>query len=420
MKDIEFLKFIKEKMPFPEEMPLLGADQIFKKEILNLQDVYSVYQRWLHLESTDRIDLGLAIYLTRKMEGTPIWIIFVGPSGDAKSEQILALRNDETTYLLHNLTSKALVSGNPQVPDLAPELHGKVVIIPDMAQLLHLHPNEKAEVWSQLRDLFDGYAGKASGLGKRAKYEGLRITLMACSTPSIDAQLLIHQDLGTRELVYRTKVNKKQEELMNKCLENEEFEKQMRQEIREVTSKFLQKIEFKRKEVSVECIEEIKKMVYYLTYMRASADVDGYTGELRNIVYPEQPTRVIKQFKRIFLALINLEENYPIDKALRILWHIALSSSFPIRVEVFNRLLTLSQLDALNEWTTSHIANDVKIGKKTAQKELYILWNMGLVTRRYEEMNDRYLFEKWRVNLENPLTIKLMSSYNSPPSPNSK
>jgi len=104
---------------------------------------------------------------------------------------------------------------------LAPKLDEKFVIITDFAQILSLPPGDRAEIYAQLRDLYDGYAGKTSGMGGNSKYSGLKVTLLACSTPAVDSRILVNQNLGTRELIYRTTCSKNKDLLMDKCLKNE-------------------------------------------------------------------------------------------------------------------------------------------------------------------------------------------------------
>lgn len=385
------------------------AIEIISKERLKnltnpkLEDLYLIYKKWLWLEDTKRIDVILAAYLTQYLEGTPIWIIMVGNSGDGKTEQLMALENCPNTHIEHNITSKTLVSGNPKVNDLAPELNGKVVMIPDMAQILQLPPQDKGELWSQLRDLYDGFAGKSSGLGKRAKYSGIRITLIACSTPKIDGQILVHQDLGTRELIYRTEDTEDKRSMMDYAMKNEEEEKQMKKELKQITESFLKDKRVVKKELSFEEAEDLKNIAEFISIVRATAEIDSYTNELRNIVYPEQPTRVVKQLKRIYMALLSLEENYSKERAFQILWHLAKSCAFPIRINVFEHFVRNFLISNFSEkFSTSNISNNLKIGKKTAQRELNILWNLGIVDKEEREEGNRWQpTEYWKLNLAN-------------------
>ena len=313
-----------------------------------------------------------------------------------KSAQLNAIRNDDV-YVLHNLTSKTLVNGyknKKEHPDLAPALDGKIIIIPDMAQILKLPPSEKAELWGQLRDLYDGYAGKASGQGSTAKYENLKITLLAGSTPAIDGQILVHQDLGTRELIYRTKGNTNKKKVMDKCLENEEFEDKIKNELRRITLSFIENTKIKRTHIREEILEKIKRIAIYISYMRATAEVEQVSREIRNDVYPEEPTRIVKQLKRLYVCLMSLSDDYPEERAMEILWEVAKSSSFPFRVKL-HKFLSKQE----TELTTSKIAEMLKMGKGTAKRELYIFWNMGLVNLRKEPTTypDKYI-DYWIIN----------------------
>ena len=371
-----------------------------------LQEIHSFYNDNFHIEDFDRIDIVLAVALSRKLEGIPIWLILVGASGDMKSVQLNSLDND-TSYVIHNLTSKTLVNGykdKDKFPDLAPELNDKVLIIPDMAQILKLPPNEKAELWGQLRDLYDGLAGKVSGMGSRSRYKDLKVTLLAGSTPSIDGQILVHQDLGTRELIYRTQGNKHKKKSMQKCFDNEDKERTISDKLKEMTNEFLEETKIVRTPLTEDNYKELMQISTYITFMRATAEVDSYTSELRNDVYPEEPTRIAKQMKRLFVCLKSLDEDYSDEKAFRILWHTAKSSAFPIRVKIFEKLLTGQ------EFSTSSLSEALHIGKKTAQRELAVLWNMNLIKCRREIINSMYpdrTYDYWIINKDHEFIINI-------------
>lgn len=380
-----------------------------------LEEVYKIYKKYFHVEDTKRIDIILAVALSQKLKGIPIWLILVGPSGDMKSVQLISLKN-KNVYVLHNLTSKTLVNGyknKKKFPDLAPELDNKIVIIPDMAQILKLPPSEKGELWGQLRDLYDGSAGKVSGQGSRAKYENLKVTLIAGSTPAIDGQILVHQDLGTRELIFRTKGSVKKKEVMKKCFENEEFETKITRELNEITKKFLEKVYITRDYLKKEILEELMNIATYITFMRASAEFDSFSNELRNDVYPEEPTRIAKQLKRLFICLMNLDNDYMEERAFEILWHIAKSSAFPLRIKLFEYLVKNPE----EEYSTSQLSDLLHIGKSSVKREMGVLWNMNLVLCRKEVINSIYsdrTYDYWKINESNSFIKKCYYSLNRP------
>jgi len=375
---------------------------------MRLKELYKIYKNWLYIENTNRIDIGLAIRLISRTYGTRVWLLIVGPSGDWKSEQIMALFDPRECKIIRCLTAKTLVTGSTKMPDLAPKLKDKTILIPDMAQILQLHPNEKASVWGQLRDLYDGFAGKQSGMGKDVDYKDLNVTLIACSTPAIDKQILIHQDLGTRELIWRTEEDEKKcIDLMEKVLENEENESIMREELRSGTLDFLSNKKYIPIKISEDVLMNLKTMARKLSYLRAPADFDHFTGDLIGKVYPEQPTRVLKQFKRIFIALKSLDPDYPDEKALEIIDYLVKSSASKIRSEILD--LFIEDYNSC-EVTTNKIASVLKIGQKTSYKELNVLWNLGIVNRR-SMLNDISNREKhfWTLNQNHFLIQQLMN-----------
>ena len=222
--------------------------------------------------------------------------------------------------------------------------------------------------------------------------------MIAGSTPSIDAQILVHQDLGTRELIYRTEGNKEKKDVMWKCFKNEEEENSIKERLKEVTTNFIKNTSITRSTIPDYILEKIMKISTYITYMRASAEIDQYSNTLRNDVYPEEPTRISKQLKRIFVCLKSLSKNYPDKRAIEILWHLGKSSAFPLRIKVFNLLLQENC-----ELSTTKVAETLKIGKGTAQRELQIMWNMKLVNCRKEETKypDKF-YDYWKLNKEHP------------------
>lgn len=381
-----------------------------KKKIITgtLEELHAEYKKLLYIEDTKRIDLGLAVALSRKTRSTPIWMIFVGPSGDLKSEQLSALDDNDddenNVFYLSRITSKTLINGfknKEKFPDLAPNLNNKLLIIKDMAPLLKLHPVEKGEVWAQLRELYDGNIGAASGMGMNVRYEDLFITLLAGSTPAIDGQILIHQDLGTRELIYRTTGSKQKKKLMEKCMDNEGYLDRIRKRLKKITTEFIKNTEIKEKHISKEVKDELMEIAMYISYMRATAEIDSYADELRTDVSVEEPSRIIIQLKRLFVCLMSLKENYAERKALDILWHIAKSSAFQIRKRVLTHLANSGEL------STSQIARALRTGKGITKRNLGILWNMGLVERRDTETNypDKFIYN-WQINKLNPFMAK--------------
>lgn len=366
-----------------------------KKELENIEysDVINAYKKWFYVtpETEEAIDLMLAVAITTKEKGKPIWIILVAPSGANKTGLLTPLENKDT-ITLSKISPNTFLSGkkyNPEEKDFAYFLSNnpKLFITPDFAQFLKLKSEQKQEIWSQLRDLYDGFIDrKACGTDKRV--ENIKFNWIICSTPAIDSELLIHSELGTRELLFRFNEeeaipdSEENNDLMEAVWNNQNKEGQIKKEISAVAVPFI-----KRKEngtMGLEVPEKIKEKIMQtaqtITKLRASAESDNYTGELTNFVYPEKPTRILKQLKSIYLGLKKLDENYSDEKAIKIIEKIALSSIHPTRLKIILKVIENTEM------TTTQIQKSLGLGWKTVNTQLSTAWQLKILD--YEELDE--------------------------------
>jgi len=316
----------------------------------SLSDIYNVLQKWLYIQDTKRIDVLLATIISNQIPGTPIWIFFVGNSGDTKSELINLVSALPHVIKIDQITPNTLASGRKDAHDLGGELQNSshILIFPDLATLTSLNKDAKREIWSQWRNLYDGFINKRTGSGVNKAYENCHVTAIAGATPSLREEYHIHQQLGTRELLYDTESEvKHNHDKMKAAWKNENYEKQMREEIRNALFGFWVHHKYKEKEIPPDIEEFLYKEADRLALLRASAMTDWRYNELINDAYPEVPTRLIKQFKRLYISLKNLDDNYPDERAKEIIIHIVNSSGNKLRQKIIE---TFKQ-DLDKEWT---------------------------------------------------------------------
>jgi len=367
------------------------------EDMLNLQDisyngVITTYKKWFYLNNVIAIDLALAVAISRKEKMQPLWIIMVAPSGSGKSELIRPFADEKqpsTTEIMSKITPNTFLSGmskkKSQHTDFAETLENnpKLFLTYDFAQFAKLDSEQKAQIWAQLRDLYDGFIErKAYDVNK--KVEHIKLNWLICTTPIIDSELLIHQELGTRELIYRFDPNETEKKvLMNTVWENSEVLEEMRKELKTVVRAFIEKKEsngLKKIKISKETKAEIEKLALTISVLRAATESDSYTGELTNFVYEEMPTRILLQLKDLFTALKNLDDGYSDEKAMNVLRKITLSSIHPIRLKILIELHKSAPL------STTDIQKRLSIGWKTVNTQLYTAKQLGLVD--YTELDE--------------------------------
>lgn len=364
----------------------------------SLEDIHQSFDKWMELKDKKRIDCMLAVALSSQNKHlSPLWLIFIGASGDGKTEQIRALRDPKETQKekegntkkISEITANTLVSGDPEAKDLAPVLEDKLLLIYDFSILLNLPSEQQRKVWAQLRELYDGEIGKQAGSGVDSDYSlDNPPSLIACSTPDIDQKILQHQKLGTRELSYRIgeKSTEEVDKVMDQVLANNDKKDRMRQELNNTVREFLENRDVETRELEESAAEKLKLQARRLAIMRAQGDFDSYSGKLTNEVTPEVPSRLLDQLKTLYLSLISLSDNYSQERALRVIDRVVGSSGEPKREKVF-RLLREK-----GESTSYGIAKEMRISRKMIDRELQVLWNLGVVDRRVESDNDRILY----------------------------
>lgn len=183
---------------------------------MKLEEIHKEIGRLLYIKDPKLIDLVLSVMISREQKNQKLWLVIIDNSGGGKSELIKILDDEgETTKYLSKITRNTIISGlrGKKRVDLAPKLKDKIILMPEMAVILSLYQADRTAVFSQFRDLYDGIAGSSKGDGTDIVYKELNVSFIGCSTQAIDDHLLIHNNLGTREFIYRVKTEEKSERI---------------------------------------------------------------------------------------------------------------------------------------------------------------------------------------------------------------
>ena len=379
----------KNNPPLPDLEILNCIRSAYKKglletnEITTLKEVYDTVDKYIHVNDYNRIDIILGTALSNQLKGTPIWMFIVGNSGDWKSAFAQSLGILPNCIKLDQITKNTLATGQKDSWDLGSDLQNRdtILFFPDLASLTSMSVDDKNAIWGQFRNLYDGFILKGTGGGVSKKYENCHVTMIACTTQAIRDEILIHAQLGTRELMYDTEPDLTDNvDKMDKAWENEEFEEQMKYDLQSIVLKFLTNRDVKVIHINNDIKEFLKEEAQRLSVLRASGMVDRMYKELINPIYPEIPTRIIKQFKRIYMSLKSLDDDYPDSKCKEIISRIVDSSGNVVR------RMVLDELQVYNDWMkVSDVQFVTKLGRKTVKGQLEMLWNLGVINKEDRE-----------------------------------
>lgn len=120
--------------------------------------------------------LSLATVVSQSLPGKrPVWLFLVGPPGCGKSTICSAFRLANSHCIFQSsIHAKALVSGYSGRtgfdPSLIPKLNKKSLILQDFTEVLAKSQQEKGEIFSILRGVYDGNLQRAFGQGTIRDY----------------------------------------------------------------------------------------------------------------------------------------------------------------------------------------------------------------------------------------------------------
>jgi hypothetical protein len=293
--------------------PATTAEKIARPaKVPTLAEVHRVYTKWLHLPNTDAIDVMLAVTLSQQMDGPPVWMFLVGPPGGAKTVTLSGLVDYEHAYNTSSLTAHSLISGanfqGSTDPSLIPRLDQKVLVIKDFTSILGMRDSDKEEIFSILRDAYDGQCGKVFGNGVERSYKS-RFTIVAAVTPSIYEIGSRHSALGERFLKYVMGDNlhhHQEEDVISRAIENVDRDTRIREELSRVSAEFLTYgfEELKPAKLDAVTHKQIISLAQLGARLRGTVSRDAYKDEMMTgRPFAEVGSRLGIQLSKISRAL---------------------------------------------------------------------------------------------------------------------
>jgi len=164
---------------------------------------------------------------------------------------------------------------------------------------------------------------------------------------------------------------------MQQAWNNEEYELQMKTELRDAVMRYLTTTKIKKTEFTDEIKEYLMKQANRIAVLRAVGDYNQHTDELEANMYLEVPTRLIKQLKRLWICLKSLSDNYSDDRAMEIIEHIVNSSGNSNR----SSILHILRYNPDDRFTINGMKYQTKLGYRACKRELEALWNLGLADK---------------------------------------
>lgn len=284
-------------------------EDVYPGPMIGHEDVYAAYRKWLYLPNADVLDMMFGTVIANRLEGDPLWLFIVAPSGATKSELLMSISDAPRIKSTTTMTPKALVSGANTAgggdPSLIPKLDKKVLIIKDFTAILSMNEQARDEIFGIFRDAFDGKIEKDFGNGVIRKYTS-KFGILSGVTPAIDLYTEGQTALGERFLRYRVSVGetfKEQAVYIKRAQGNVNKEGNMREELLEVGTAVLSHNYTVVPEVPDNIKEKIIALAQWTAAIRATIVRDKFSKEVMASPMAELGTRLVKQLTKVMLGV---------------------------------------------------------------------------------------------------------------------
>jgi len=340
---------------------------------VDLEPLISVFRRWLATRKDTTIELLTGFWLAHHLPSDPVWFILVGPSSDAKTELLRAF-SAFNTVVMNKVTARTIISGRTDSTSslFMKRMHNKIWAVYDISNILALYPQDRKQVFSQMRDLYDGQLTAGYGTAKIVN-ERIYTSFIAAATPRFEETFSEQQALGTRHLIVKTTPPSSLAvfQRIREQLGNEETMRYQMAEVVRTTFDGYQP-EWIRTDDDIE--QQIQQLVEILTALRTYVQFDQYRNEVSAITDKEGVGRAKKNFDKLYSALMNIAGMTP-DHALSLLAHVAKSNASNIR---FQTLLHLYRSDDLRP---QELSEYLRVGVSTAYRHLRALYSLGIAEK---------------------------------------
>jgi len=340
----------------------------------------AVYKKWLLISDEDVLDILFAAALSLWLPGDRVWLFLIAPPGGTKTELLRALGGLPEAYSLSSLTAHSLISGisKKESYDLLPRLDGKLFIVKDFTVILSRPSVEQAEIFSQLRDAYDGYHAKFFGSGVGKKEYNASFVLIAGVTPVIEKLREVHQTLGERFLKLR--IRHEETATIKRAWQLAGREDKMREELANATCEFFSWAQRRagRFGDSARFEGPLTALAELTAKLRSTVERDHY-HEVALLPEPEIGTRLAKQFRVLLRAIFSLYEQPEPERCLALIRRVAGDTVPPERLRV------LRSIAHRNCSVSKQVQASVRLPRSTTERMLEDLWLLGLLDRAGEK-----------------------------------
>jgi hypothetical protein len=179
--------------------------EVLSPQQIKWQALTDFIKQWFEEPDLEVLEIALTAAASHYWaEADPVWLFIIGPASSGKTSIIInSCAGLKDALIIGDLSKDTFLSayGKRRDHGLLSVHPDPILLFKDFTTMLTKHKEHKAEIQSQLREIYDGEYVKDRGVGG-IRWKGKATCLAAC-TPALDRQWGLQRDLGERFLMVR-------------------------------------------------------------------------------------------------------------------------------------------------------------------------------------------------------------------------
>jgi hypothetical protein len=237
----------------------------------------------------------------------PVWLMLIAPAGSGKTTFIECLNLCPNVWPLSTVTPKTFISAfdkkNEETSLLKRMGKSSIMTFKDFGGMASKRPDDKAEIFTQLRDIYDGSYSPQTGMGFKTPWKG-RSTVIAAATPSIDSDRSTFRTLGDRFLELRWTPHPTQELAKFMLAKRQSINlKTIQEAVRDLLTSPLTIPDIDSKHFL-----PIWDLAFLVSRLRTPVHRDYTSRTITHCESPEFPTRIIQGLQSLMLTTMALQD----------------------------------------------------------------------------------------------------------------
>ena len=262
-------------------------------------ELISHLNQWFYKPDLEALEIVLSAVAAHYVPQTdPIWLFIIGPASTGKTAiTINPLYGIKNAYPVSDLSPKAFLSGRgPKRNSLLHRVgESGILLFKDFTTVISKRENDRMEVASHLREIYDGSFSRDTGTGKVPTWKG-KITVIAACTPAIERAWGIMHELGERFIHVRWP-RQSGPELIEMAQKQIGHEKMIEARSQKLVRAILDRTtRVKPTPLTKMAMEKLEPFSELLAQLRCRVIRDSSHGARRiiDVPEPEAPTRIYK------------------------------------------------------------------------------------------------------------------------------